>query len=290
VKERRSPNGTDRFVTVVVPTFNSARTIEACLRSLRLQTVPCTVVVVDNYSNDDTVSRSEPLADVILLGGPERSAQRNQGAWAAPAPVVGFIDSDMVVSPDVVRQAMEAIHNGAGAVIVPERTIGQGFWARVRAFERSFYQGDDDVEAARFYREDIFLGTDGFDETMTGPEDWDLTIRARALAPISRITAEIEHDEGRVRYLDACRRKARYAQGLRRFADKHGPRIGSRILRRPWMRQPTRLVSPLGVGLIALKAGEALAVMGSLLRRAPQPQPPPAPSPTGVIGAGGSPR
>jgi len=48
---------------VVVPTRNSSRTIEACLRSLRAQDHPCRVVVVDNHSSDDTVAVARLLAD-----------------------------------------------------------------------------------------------------------------------------------------------------------------------------------------------------------------------------------
>lgn len=259
------PKG-QRTVTVVVPTRDSARTIDACLRSLRSQTHACQIVVVDNRSTDETAAIARATADLVLVGGPERSAQRNQGARVAPADVVGFIDSDMLLGPEVVDQAVAAVHRGAGAVIVPERTVGEGYWSRVRAFERSFYRGSDAIEAARFFSWPVFSETGGFDESLTGPEDWDLTIRARAIAPVARIEAWIDHDEGRVRYLDACRKKRYYAEGLRRFAAKHGPGAVGPVLHRPWMREPARLLTPLGVGLLALKGGEASAVAWALVR------------------------
>jgi len=91
-------------VTVVVPTRNAARTLAACLESLRAQTTPCRTVVVDNGSTDGTTAIAEEWADVVLHAGPERSAQRNYGARAYPAPVVGFIDADMVLAPTVVER------------------------------------------------------------------------------------------------------------------------------------------------------------------------------------------
>jgi len=252
---------------VVVPTRNNSRTIEACLRSLRAQDHPCRIVVVDNHSSDDTVAIAGSLADAVVTAGPERSAQRNLGARLEPlGDVVGFVDSDMRCSPGVVGEAVAAIDAGAVAVIVPERTIGEGYWARVRAFERSFYVGSDSVEAARFYRRDCFEAIGGFDETLDpGPEDWDLSLRARHLGPLARIDALIDHDEGRVRYLDACRKKARYAEGLRRFVVKHGSAGVAGALDRPYLRHPRILVSRLGVGLVALKAGEACAVLVALV-------------------------
>lgn len=266
------PWGTsDVAVTVVVPTRNAERTIAACLQSLKAQTHPCRVVVVDNGSDDSTPVIAGAIADEVLQAGPERSAQRNRGARAFPAPVVGFIDADMMLQPDVVAEAVAALGEGAGSVIVPERTVGEGFWVGVRAFERSFYDGSDAIEAARFFRWEVFERAGGFDEDLTGPEDWDLSLSARELAPVARTVALIEHDEGSIGYIDACRKKAYYADGLRRYVAKRGLAAVQQAGRRPWMRQPRRLVNRYGVGLVALKAGEALAVSVALLRSGREP-------------------
>src|ERR1700689_889673 len=101
-------------IAVVVPTRNSARTLQACLESIRTQQVACTVVVVDNRSSDSTAEIPHRLPDVFIQAGPERSAQRNAGVAATAAEVVGFIDSDMVLAPSVVGQAAAAIAMGAG--------------------------------------------------------------------------------------------------------------------------------------------------------------------------------
>jgi glycosyltransferase involved in cell wall biosynthesis len=252
-------------VTVVVPTRNSGRTLERCLRSLRGQTHSCALVVVDNFSTDDTAAIATSLADTVITAGPERSAQRNLGARAIPAPIVGFIDSDMYVGPTVVADAVSGIEESGIAAIVPERTIGEGYWTSVRAFERSFYRGHNPVEAARFYRWDIFDQLGGFDEHLTGPEDWDLTIRTRELGPIVRTPGWIDHDEGRVRYVSACRRKAYYAEGILRFGRKHGIAALARAGDRPYLHHPTRIANRLGAGLVALKLGESAAVSFALV-------------------------
>ena len=257
-------------VALIVPTRNSSRTLEACLRSLRQQTRACTVVVVDNHSTDDTEAIARQYADVVAIAGPERSSQRNVGAGLTSASVLGFIDSDMVLEPTVAEQAGRVLDAGAGAAIVPEVSFGDGFWAAVRRFERSFYGGCDAVEAARFYQRDIFEGAGGFDETMgPGPEDWDLTIRVRRAADVARISARIWHDEGRLTFADACAKKAYYSSGLQGFAQKHG-RASLSVLGRPYIRRPWMLFSEgplLGCGLVALKAGEAVSVVTATIRR-----------------------
>lgn len=253
-------------VTVVVPTKNAARTLGRCLDSLRTQTYPTRTVVVDNGSTDGTVEVARRGADVVLFAGPERSAQRNLGARSCPAEVVGFIDADMILAPTVVEEAVGAIGKGAGSVIVPERTVGSGFWVAVRAFERSFYVGSDAIEAARFFAWEVFDRAGGFDEQLTGPEDRDLSESARGLAPVARTRSVIDHDEGSIGYWEACRKKAYYAEGVRRYVAKRGFWAVREASRRPWLRHPGQLLSRQGAGLLALKAGEATAVSWAILR------------------------
>jgi glycosyltransferase involved in cell wall biosynthesis len=209
-------------VAVVVPTRNSAATLRQCLESIKAQQHPCTLVVVDNGSTDDTPSIASELADVVLDTGPERSAQRNAGAAATDAGIVGFIDSDMELPPEVVGEAVCAILAGAATVLVPERTVGEGYWAEVRAYERTFYQGSDAIEAPRFFRREVFDFAGGFDEAMTGPEDWDLGMRTVKGGHQVRVNTMIIHHEGHVRYLGACRKKAYYAPGDARLLANHG--------------------------------------------------------------------
>jgi len=252
-------------VAVVVPTRNSATTLRACLESLRAQSHPCEIIVVDNNSSDETCVIAQELADHVLTRGPERSAQRNAGAALTSAPIVGFIDSDMILSTNVVAEVVIDIDGGSASVVIPERTVGEGYWANVSAFERSFYQDDHFVEAPRFFPAELFRRVGGFDEAMTGAEDWDLGLRTASLGPRTRIHAEIVHEEGRVQFFNICMKKAYYAPGVALFVKKHGIGTMREMAGRRWLRQPRALASPLGVGLVALKAGQALAMVGGLV-------------------------
>jgi glycosyltransferase involved in cell wall biosynthesis len=257
-------------VSIVVPTRNSARTLAACLRSIRNQSIPCELIVVDNKSTDATPVIAGQWADVVIAQGPERSAQRNAGMRAASGAVVGFIDSDMQLESGVAEEAVRLLEGGAGGVIVPEYTDGSGYWVGVRRLERSFYDGRDQVEAARFFRRELVEEVGGFDEDMPpGPEDWDLTIRVREIAPIERTSASIRHDEGTLHYFEACRKKAYYAPGLVAFSRKHGAGQLASAFDRPYIRRPWKLAYPhplLGAGVVALKAGETAAVAASVVK------------------------
>ena len=73
----------------MVPTRDSARTIESCLGSLRAQTHPdVEVIVVDNHSTDPTGALAARYADIVAERGPERCAQRNHGTAVSTGEVV----------------------------------------------------------------------------------------------------------------------------------------------------------------------------------------------------------
>ena len=85
---------------VSVLTRDAGRTIETCLRSIRAQTWPALeLIVVDNGSTDATWAVARRHADLVLRGGPERSAQRNLGIDHAAGEWVYYVDADMELAP-----------------------------------------------------------------------------------------------------------------------------------------------------------------------------------------------
>jgi hypothetical protein len=252
-------------VTVVVPTKNAARTLQACLESIAGQSVRCSLVVVDCGSHDDTKAIASGFADLVLESVPGPSLQRNLGARALGGDIVGFVDADMIAGRHVVEQAVEQIEAGAGSVVVPERSFGETYWAKVRTFERSMYVGS--VEWPRFFTYDLFEALGGFDEDFISMEETDLGVRARAQARVGRTSDVFLHDEGPLTYRAACRKKAGYASGVAAFHRKHGRQAMMSHVRRPYFENPSLLLAQpyLGLGVIALKGGEAAAVAGRLM-------------------------
>lgn len=158
-------------------------------------------------------------------------------------------------SQDGVLTATETrVNQGAMTVVVPthnaERTLAPCL-ASLRAQSQPCRMFD---QAGRF------------DEQLTGPENWDLNLSARQLAPFARTMAVIDHDEGPVDYLDACEKSAYYAEGEARYMAKRGMPAHRQESRRPWLCSPRRLAKQYGAGLMALKTGEAIAVLLALGR------------------------
>jgi glycosyltransferase involved in cell wall biosynthesis len=254
------------LVTAIVPTRNSGRTLWACLESLRRQTYePLELIVVDNGSTDDTVRIAEALGDVVSSKGPERSAQRNEGARLASGAYFLFVDSDMVLEPGVVAECVALAAAGTGAVVIPETSFGEGYWARCKALERSCYVGDELIEAARFFERSVFEACGGFDEELpAGPEDWDLHERVRAGgAEIGRTSALIHHDEGALRLGGLARKKYYYGSAMADYRRKH-PELARRqlsVVRPAFVRHWRRLAAdPVpAAGMVVMKSCEYAA-------------------------------
>ena len=164
------------LVSVIVPAWNSAAYIVACLQSLKKQTYKnMEVIVVDNNSSDDTVKLAKDYTDKVYSKGPERSAQVNYGAQIAKGKYLYRVDSDFVLEPDVIAQCVEKCEkeNLDGIAVHNTSAEGLGFWADVRKYERNTYIDDDLIVAVRFFTKESWKKINGFDETLYGPEDYD---------------------------------------------------------------------------------------------------------------------
>ncbi len=102
-------------VSIIIPIYNSARYLPACLDSALAQTYPgLDIVLVEDGSTDDSLELCTTYAlrdnRVNLISGDHRgvSAARNVGLHAATGRYVLFVDSDDICEPDLVSRLMEA--------------------------------------------------------------------------------------------------------------------------------------------------------------------------------------
>ncbi len=218
------------LVTVVVPTRNVARTLEACLKSIRAQDWSrLELVVVDNYSDDATPLIAERYAHQFLVAGPERSTQRNLGVEVAKGDYVLWVDSDMVLPPRTVSAAVKvALETGADAVSIPEVSVGPGYWTACRALERSCYRDDPALYYPRLIQRDFLRRLGGFSETMAGPEDVDLRLRMNDEEAVLAHSPDVYilHDEGRLTFSSILSKRVYYGRSLPAFAAAHPGALG----------------------------------------------------------------
>jgi len=105
-------------VSVIVPTYNRCDLLHETLRQLtrqRSQPGEFEVIVSDDGSSDETKAVVESFADKLLLKyhfqedlGFRAGTARNAGARLATAPVLVFLDSGAMASPDYLRHHLAA--------------------------------------------------------------------------------------------------------------------------------------------------------------------------------------
>ncbi|MBO1754067.1 glycosyltransferase [Allobranchiibius sp. CTAmp26] len=220
----------DGLVSVVVPTRDNERTIDACLASVRSQTHgDLELIVVDNHSTDATPRIAGRYADRVITAGPERSAQRNTGIAAARGEWVLWLDSDMILPPASIAAALRTARDtGAVGVALPERTIGDGFWTACRALERECYLTQPWLHNPRLVRRDFLVGDGGFRLDMSGPEDADLRLRMHAAgARIELADILVDHDEGHLTVPDVLRKRYYYGRSIPALQGQHGGAVGA---------------------------------------------------------------
>lgn len=260
--------GDSTLVSVIVPTRNSERTLDACLKSIRNQSFPTVeVIVVDNGSTDGTSQIAQSHSDFYLSRGPERSAQRNFGVENARGDYIVLIDSDMVLEPGVVADGVSALQDtNVRGVVIPELSFGDGYWSHCRMLERRCYVGDDDVEAARMFRRNDFIAVGGYDIELNGAEDWDLSARIAGRGNLPRTASYIHHDEGRITLYGSFVKRRYYAPGYLHYLAKHKNDAisqGNSVLRPAFLRHWRDMLRHplLAAGMFLLKFVELIGVL-----------------------------
>ena len=105
-------------VSVVIPAYNEAKNIGACLDAILAQTVkPDEIIVVDNNSTDQTaeIARAKG-ARVITEKVQGITAARSAGFDAAQYDIIARTDSDTIVNPDWIEKIHSYMESGIEAL------------------------------------------------------------------------------------------------------------------------------------------------------------------------------
>jgi glycosyltransferase involved in cell wall biosynthesis len=180
-------------VSVVLPTYNRARTLERAVRSVLAQTMgDLELIVVDDGSSDETAQLLAGIADprlhVIRQDNRGAAAARNAGIARATADWLAFQDSDDQWLPDKLAQQLAAARAGGedvGLVLSGYRVAHPGLAREIRP-ESALRRGDPRpdlldgwpiITPTWLVRRALVQGLGGFNEGLHCFEDWDLVFR-----------------------------------------------------------------------------------------------------------------
>lgn len=177
-------------ISVIIPAYNRAHTLERSIHSVLSQTYrPAEVIVVDDGSTDNTVDIVERFEGIRLLSTPNRgvSAARNTGIAHSTGDWIAFLDSDdkwdskklitqvefHEANPQIKISQTDEIWIRNGRRVNPmEKHQKKGGWIFEDLLPLSLVS-----PSAAFIKRDLLDSVGPFDETFPVCEDYDMWLR-----------------------------------------------------------------------------------------------------------------
>ncbi len=115
----------EKFVTVIIPTYNRSALLQKAIDSVLNQThVNLELIVVDDGSDDDTgalLDRYKKISDkkivVVQQKNKGPAAARNRGISESSAEYIAFLDSDDWLHPEKIGRQLAVMQGTAGSLI-----------------------------------------------------------------------------------------------------------------------------------------------------------------------------
>lgn len=182
------------LVSVIVPVWNNAGQLKACLDALAAQTLPrdlFEIIVADNGSTDGSadVAGARPGVTVVSEARPGSYIARNTAARRARGRYLAFTDSDCLPDPAWLEAALDRARSSpdVGLVAGPIALFADTDDGRrlFKDYETLFSFPQDPSQgncatANWLSPRDVVLGVGGFDESMKSGADKDLALRIRS--------------------------------------------------------------------------------------------------------------
>lgn len=169
-------------ISLILPVHNGGSALEHCLKSVKaLNPGPAEIIVVADGDADGSWRLAEELGMTVLRipisGGPARA--RNLGAQEATGEILLFIDADVTIRPDTVRQVASFFqqHPDVAALFgsYDDEPFESNFLSQYKNLLHHYVHQTSNEEASTFWagcgaiRRDIFFAMGGFDESFCRP-------------------------------------------------------------------------------------------------------------------------
>lgn len=235
---------TNSLISIIIPTLNSGKTLERCLKSIKNQTYQnYEIILVDGGSEDDTLEIAEKFkAKVVNANIKNMSKQTNIGISNSNGRYIYRVDSDVLLDPKLLEKSIEKCeeegYDGVCTNWIPDESIS--FWARVRKIEKESYvkhlnyvgaiKYDKNVAGATFLRRDVIDSVGGFEENVpTFGEDFALFNKlAKSKFHFGVIDVYETHIGEPRTLMDVVRKNFRYGRAAKTFLKDQGAKKGAK--------------------------------------------------------------
>lgn len=176
------------LVSVIIPFYNSQRTLRRCLLSVQAALrEDMEVILVSDGSTDDSVAIAAEFP-FKLISSSTRSGPataRNKGAEEAKGEYLLFVDADVLLREDTIEKLLETYNERSDIVgvsaIYSDRPVADGLFQEFKTIEETYkYSSYTSDEYSAFdthcgsVRSDIFIEIGGFNTAYSGADTEDV--------------------------------------------------------------------------------------------------------------------
>jgi len=181
------PQDKSRTVSIIVPTYNSAKTLRKGLESIKKQSYQdYEIMVIDNKSVDNTLKIAEEFGSQIIINKGGQSSAQNIGVLSSKGKYVLFLDSDQTLEGGLLEECVNACEKeGVEVVKIREVFYGESFWGSCSAFEKNCKIQSDEtgIGVARFFLRGHVIKAGLYDVDLVWGQDREFYERMKALHP-----------------------------------------------------------------------------------------------------------
>lgn len=177
-------------VSIVMPALNAGKHLVKVLEAFDKLDYPkekIEIIFVDNGSKDDTVSIAEKRGTIVLEEPNAKIGQlRNLGVVRSTGNILAFLDSDCIVDPQWLKNAIpHLMRKNVGAAGCHTRIPKHGTWVEKTLDFHANKEGVKEVEylptANLIMKGEVFEKVGGFNPDLETGEDSDLCHKIRGL-------------------------------------------------------------------------------------------------------------
>ncbi len=166
-------------VSIIIPVYNSSKTLKKCLRSIYGYNKKngYEVIVVDDGSNDNSLDIAKKFkCRIFKQKHAGQSTARNLGAKKAKYGILFFVDSDVILKPNALKEMQNSFKNKKNNVICgsySKESPNKGIWPSITALFLHYNYKRKEIEKLENFgaecgaiRKKIFFELRGFDEKL----------------------------------------------------------------------------------------------------------------------------
>ena len=150
------------LVSVNIPTYNSEKTLEQTLKTVKDQSyAPIEIVLIDSHSKDRTLEIAKKYGVKVFSCKGKLLEARILGAIKSRGEFVLFLDSDQILERTAIERAVKKMKN-FDSLWFYERSFNRNKWLPSlydadRMLTQTYWEPDEDIVLPRFFRRKLLL-------------------------------------------------------------------------------------------------------------------------------------